>query len=36
MNLSVIVILNMKGYDYHCIITGISKSDAMTLLQNID
>ena len=36
MNLSDIAILNIKGSDYHCIITGISKSEAINLLQNID
>ena len=30
-----IVILNVKGSNYHCIISGISKSEAMKLLQNI-
>ena len=35
MNLSDIAILNIKGSDYHCIITGISKSEAVSLLQNI-
>ena len=35
MNLSDIAILNIKGSDYHCIITGISKSEAISLLQNI-
>ena len=33
MNLSDIVILNINGADYCCIITGITKSEAM---QNID
>ena len=36
MNLSDISVLNIKGSDYHCIITGISKSEAIKLLQNID
>ena len=35
MNLSDIAILN-KGSDYHCIISRISKSQAIKLLQNID
>ena len=35
MNLSDIAILNIKGSDYHCIITGISKSEAVSLLQKI-
>ena len=36
MNLSDIVILNIKGVDYHCNIRGISKSEAINLMQNID
>ena len=36
MNLSDIVILNIKDFNYRCIITGISKSEAIKLLQNID
>ena len=36
MNLSDIAILNIKGADYRCIISGISKSKAITLMQNID
>ena len=36
MNLSDIAILNIKGSNYYCIITGISKSKAIKLLQNID
>ena len=36
MNLSDIVILNIKGVDYHCNIRGISKSEAINLTQNID
>ena len=36
MNLSDIAILNIKGADYRCIISGISKSKAITLIQNID
>ena len=35
MNLSDIAILNIKGGDYHCIISGISKSETINLLQNI-
>ena len=35
MNLSDIAILNAKGWDYCCIITGTSKSEAIKLLQNI-
>ena len=36
MNLSDIYILNIKDADYHCIINGISKSEAIKLLQNIN
>ena len=36
MNLSDIAILKMKNTGYHCIITRISKTDAINLLQNID
>ena len=36
MSLSDIAILNIKGSDYPCIITGISKSEAIKFLQNID
>ena len=36
MNLSDISILNIKGSDYRCILTEISKSEAIKLLQNID
>ena len=36
MNLSDTAILNTKGSDYPCIITGISKNEAIKLLQNID
>ena len=36
MNLSGIFILKIKSADYYCIITGISKSEALNLLQNID
>ena len=35
-NLSDIAILNIKGSDYCCIISGISKTETMKLLQNID
>ena len=34
MNLSDIAILNIKGSDYRCIISLISKNEAITLLQN--
>ena len=33
MNLSDIAILNIKNADYRCIISGISKSEAMNLMQ---
>ena len=36
MNLSNIYFLNIKNIDYLCIINGISKSEAIKLLQNID
>ena len=36
MNLSDIAILKIKNTNYPCIITGISKSEAIKLLQNID
>ena len=36
MNLSNIPILKIKNADYCCIVTGISKSEAIKLLQNID
>ena len=36
MNLSYIAILNIKGTDYCCIISGISKSETIKLMQNID
>ena len=36
MNLSDIAILNIVGADYCCIISGISKSEAIKLIQNID
>ena len=35
-NLSDIAILNIKGADYHCIISRISKSKAIKLMQNTD
>ena len=35
MNLSDIAILNSKGSDYCCFISGISKIEAIKLLQNI-
>ena len=36
MNLTSIVILKIENADYRCIITRISKSEAIKLLQNID
>ena len=36
MNLSGIAILNIKSTDYRCIINGISKCEAMNLMQNAD
>ena len=36
MNLSDIAILNIKSADYRCIISGISKSETINLMQNTD
>ena len=36
MNLSDIAILNIKGSGYRCIISRISKSEAINLMQNTD
>ena len=36
INLSDIATLNVNDADYHCIISGISKIEAINLLQNID
>ena len=36
MNLSDIAILNIKGSDYLCIISLISKNEAINLMQNAD
>ena len=36
MNLRDVAILNIKNADYHCIITGIIKSEAVKLMQVID
>ena len=36
MNLNDIAILNIKGSNYCCIISGISKSEAISLMQNAD
>ena len=35
-NLSDIATLNIHGVDYRCIINGISKTEAVSLLQNVD
>ena len=35
-NLIDIAILNIDGVDYHCIFNGMSKSEAVNLLQNAD
>ena len=36
MNLNNISILNIPGADYHCIISGISKSETKEIIQKID
>ena len=36
MKLSDIAILNIKGSDYGCIISGISKNEGISLIQNAD
>ena len=36
INLSDIAILNFKGSEYCCIISGISKNEAINLMQNAD
>ena len=36
MNLSDIAIRNIKGSDYRCIISLISKNEAINLMQNAD
>ena len=36
MNLRDIAILNFKDSDYCCIISGISKNEAISLIQNAD
>ena len=36
MSLSYIAILNIRGSDYRCITSGISKSEAISLMQNIN
>ena len=36
MNISNVVILNIKGADYGCIFDRISKSEAINVMQNIN
>ena len=36
INLCGIAILNVKGSDYHCIISLVSKNEAIKLMQNAD
>ena len=36
MNLSIIAILKIKNAYYCCMITGMSKSEAINFMQNID
>ena len=36
MNLSNVFILNIKGFDYCCMISFISNNEAINLLQNAD
>ena len=36
MNFSDIAVLNIEGSDYRCIISGISKNEAISLMQNTD
>ena len=36
MNLSDIAILNVKSANYRCIVSGISKNEAINLMQNAD
>ena len=36
INLSNVAILNIKGSDYRCVISLISKNEAINLLQNAD
>ena len=36
VNLSDTSILNIKGSDYHCIVSLISKNEAINLMQNAD
>ena len=36
MNLSIIAVLNIEEFDYCCIISRISKNEAIKLMQNVD
>ena len=36
VNLSDFAILNIKGFDYRCIVSEISKNEAINLKQNAD
>ena len=36
INVSDIAVLSIKSADYHCIINGISKSEVINLMQNVD
>ena len=36
INLNDIAILNITGSDYHCIISLVSKNEAVNLLENVD
>ena len=36
MNFSDITILSIKSVDYRCVISGISKGEAMNVMQNTD
>ena len=36
MNLSDIAILNIRGSDFRCIISEVSKNEAINLMQNAD
>ena len=36
MNLGNVALLNIKDFDYYCMISLISKSEAINLLQNAD
>ena len=36
MNLSNIAILNIKGFDYGCIVSGICKNETISLMKNAE